>query len=74
MPLTHAIPPYLMLSVGGSLSKVATGIAVASGFFSSVLSAPNSDVMRHVSGDISNNPVTRASQSRERGRILERGG
>ena len=57
-PLTHAISPYLMLSVGGSLGKVATGIAVASGFFCLYFLRPNSDIMRYVGGDVLNNPVT----------------
>jgi hypothetical protein len=47
--------------------------AVVNGFFASALSIGNSDTMRHVSGGVLNNPVTRASQSRGGGRIPRAG-
>jgi hypothetical protein len=55
--------------VGETLGKVATEIAVVNGFFVSVCFHDDSDTMRYVGGGVLNNPVTRASQSRERGRI-----
>jgi hypothetical protein len=39
-----------------------------------LLFASNSMIMRYVGGDHLNNPVTRASQSREGGRRIEPGG
>jgi hypothetical protein len=55
--------------VGETSGKVATEIAVVNGFFVSVCLLDDSDTMRYVGGGVLNNPVTRASQSRERGRI-----
>jgi len=47
-PLTHAISALPNTLVGGIFGKVSTGIAVASGFFSSVLSTPS--VLRTTAG------------------------
>jgi hypothetical protein len=44
--------------------------AVVNGFF---VVHGNSDIMRHVGGEVLNNPVTRASQSRGGGRIPRAG-
>jgi hypothetical protein len=59
--------------VGETSGKVATGIAVVNGFFTSVLFYGDSDTMRHVGGGVLNNPVTRASHSRGGGRIPRAG-
>ena len=59
--------------VGETSGKVATGIAVVNGFFTSVLFVGDSDTMRYVGGGVLNNPVTRASQSRDGGRIPRTG-
>ena len=58
-PFTHA-PARLRVSIGGSSKRLFC-------FHS------DSDTMRHVGGGVLNNPVTRASQSRDGGRIPRAG-
>ena len=48
--------------------------AVVNGFFASVLSVVDSDIMRYVGGEVLNNPATRANQSRGGGLRIEPGG